>query len=57
MKYELVLIWENKTKDVYEYDTEAEAEDIGRSFVNIFGNQIEWYGVRSVHKWKNGNTE
>lgn len=52
MKYELVLIWENKTKDVYEYDTEAEAEDIGRSFVNIFGNQIEWYGVREkVEKW------
>lgn len=45
--YELVIIWENGDKDVYEYESREKAEKIGRGYKELaFGDQVAWYGVR-----------
>lgn len=44
--FELVIIWFNGEKDIYGYETEADAEKAGRNMKMVFGNQIEWYGTR-----------
>lgn len=45
--YELVIIWENGDKDVYEYESREKAEEIGRGYKELaFGDQVTWYGVR-----------
>ena len=44
--WEVVVIWWDKTKDVYEYDTRDKAEKYAEDFKKIFGNQVEWCGVR-----------
>lgn len=48
MRYELVVIWENGDKDVYEYDSRDRAEQCGDGMKTALGNQIAWYGVRPV---------
>ena len=49
-KWELVVVWSNGDKDIYEYDTEAQAEKAGRGMKMGNGNQIEWYGTRPQMK-------
>lgn len=44
--FELVVIWWNGEKDIFEYDTREEAEQGGRNIKTACGNQVEWYGVR-----------
>jgi hypothetical protein len=45
-KWELVIVWETGEQDIYEYETEQEAEAAGRGMRIALGNQIGWYGVR-----------
>lgn len=44
--YELVIIWSNGDKDIYQYSTREEAEkaELGMRFA--LGNQIVWSCVR-----------
>ena len=44
--YELIIVWENKTKSVYQYATEEEAERGADYMQMVFGGQIEWYNIR-----------
>lgn len=44
--YELVVIWDTGEKDIYTYETEAEAEQAGRDMKIALGNQISWCGTR-----------
>lgn len=44
--FELVIIWDNGEKDVYTYKTEIEAETSGKNMKMVFGNQIQWFGIR-----------
>lgn len=44
--YELVIIWENGDKDIYEYDTQERADRAGAEMKFAFGRQISWYGTR-----------
>jgi len=46
MKYELVIIWSNGDKNVYQYHTREEAEIGERNMRMANGNQIAWSGVR-----------
>ena len=46
MEYELVIVWEDGATDVYEYNSEAEAEKAGAGMKTALGNQITWYGTR-----------
>lgn len=46
-RYELVVIWSGDPEpEVMTYDTEDEARRAGENFKFVFGNQLEWYGVR-----------
>ncbi len=44
--FELVVIWENGDKDIYEYPTEEQALKAGENMALALGRQISWYGVR-----------
>ena len=44
--YELVIIWSDGDKAVYEYDTEQAAENGAANMRRAFGSQIEWAGIR-----------
>lgn len=44
--FELVVIWENGDKDIYEYPTEEQALKAGANMVLALGAQVAWYGVR-----------
>jgi hypothetical protein len=44
--YELVIIWDNGDKDVYEYPTREEAEKAELGMRIALGNQIAWSCVR-----------
>lgn len=46
LKYELVIIWATGEKEIYTYNTEEQAEEIGQGMKMAFGNQVQWYGVR-----------
>lgn len=46
MKYELVVVWANGEKDVYEYETREQAERGGENMKMALGNQIAWCGTR-----------
>lgn len=48
--YELVIVWNTGDKDIYEYDTEEEAEQAGRNMQFVFGKQVEWYGTRKKRR-------
>ena len=45
-KYELVIIWDDSEKTIYQYETEEKANRAGHEMKKAFGNQISWYGVR-----------
>lgn len=49
MKVELVVIWMDGSRDVYEYDSVEEADRGARNIKMAFGGQVAWCGVRE--KW------
>ena len=46
MEYELVVVWDDQTRNVWEYDTREEAESAGWHIKFLFGMSVVWYGVR-----------
>lgn len=46
MVYELVIVWENGDKDIYEYPTEEKALEAGKGMKTALGNQIAFWCVR-----------
>ena len=46
MTYELVVVWSNGDKNIYEYKDRREAEKAGNRIEMALGNQISWCGVR-----------
>ena len=40
MRYVLGIIWDDGTKEVYQYLTREEAEEVERGYKMAFGNQI-----------------
>lgn len=44
--YELVIIWANGEKNVYEYACRELAEYSAKNFLMAFGEQVAWYCVR-----------
>lgn len=46
MPYELVVVWDDKSKDIWEYASEEEAEQAGENMRIALGNQIAWCGTR-----------
>ena len=49
-RYELVLVWTDGNIDVYTLPSERDALARGLDFKMIFGNQIQWYGVRPQYE-------
>ena len=49
-KWELVVVWSTGETDVFEYNTEEEAESAGRGMRTALGNQIAWYGTRQKRR-------
>ena len=47
--YELLIIWDDGKREVYNYKTYEEAEKAGEGCKMAFGNQISWYGVKEVN--------
>ena len=48
--YELVIIWWDDEKEIYQYPTKEQAERAGREMCFAFGKQITWHGVRKAVK-------
>ena len=48
MRYELIVIWSDGTKDTYGYDTREQAYAGARNLYTAFGRQIAWTGVREA---------
>ncbi len=46
MIFELVVVWSDGSKNIYEYDSEEKAERAGRNMKMALGNQIAWFGTR-----------
>jgi len=46
MRYEAIIIWFTGEKEIHEFSTEAEAYKCCRRYVNAFGDQVDWTGVR-----------
>ena len=44
--FELVVVWDGGNVDIYEYPTEADAEQAGANMKTALGDQIAWYGTR-----------
>ena len=44
--FELIVVWYDGSKDIFEYDTREQAETAGHNMTMAMGNQIFWYGVR-----------
>ena len=49
--WELVIVWSNGDKDVYQYGTREEAEEAESGMGTAFGNQIAWTGIRRTDKF------
>ena len=47
-KWELVIVWDTGSTDVYAYKTEAEATQGGENMKMAFGNQVAWWGTRKA---------
>lgn len=45
-KFELVIIWSNGDKEIWEYQTEEEAKEAEEGMHVAVGNQISWSCVR-----------
>lgn len=43
---ELIIIWDDGEREVYEYQTADEAEEAMDNMKIVFGEQISWCGVR-----------
>lgn len=50
MKFELVIIWTDGSKDIYGYNSHEAAEKGECGMRMAFGNQITWSGVRPVYR-------
>lgn len=50
MRFELVVVWTDGSKNTYEYNSRAAAEKGERGMRMANGNQIAWSGVRPVYK-------
>lgn len=50
MKYELVIIWASGEIQTYPFSNEQSAEETGLNMKAVFGNQIEWIGVKRGSK-------
>lgn len=46
--YELVIIWDDGTKNITGYKSKAKAEEIESGMKKVFGKQIEWSCVREA---------
>lgn len=46
MRYELIIIWEDGSKNIYEYENRSDAQAGEQNFVTAFGNQVSWHGIR-----------
>lgn len=46
--YELIVVWGDGSRNVYEYDSEDSAIGGIDNFRMAFGNQIAWIGIRRV---------
>lgn len=44
--FELVVVWDDGSKNIYEYASEEEADQAGDNMKMALGNQIAWYGTR-----------
>lgn len=44
--FELVVVWSDGSKNVYEYETREDAERGADSMRMACGNQVSWCGVR-----------
>ena len=44
--WELIVVWSNGEKNVYEYRTEQDAVKGQKSMRMAFGGQISWAGIR-----------
>lgn len=50
MRYELIVIWDDGSKDRYNFNTEDEARRCEFNFKQAFGRQVSWTGlVRHDH--------
>lgn len=45
-KFELVIIWSNGDKEIWEYQMEEEAKEVEEGMYVAVGNQISWSCVR-----------
>ena len=48
--FELVIIWSAGDKDIVKYETERDAEQGAWNMRMVFGNQIQWMGVRKARE-------
>ena len=48
MRYELIVIWWDTTKDFYQYETLEEARSAMRGMETAFGGQIQYMFVTEV---------
>lgn len=48
MRYELIIIWDDGKKEIYEYKTIKEAEKVAENMKKVFGGQIAWTGTRKI---------
>ena len=46
--YKLIIIWFDRARDEYYYETAEEATKIGEGYKIAFGNQVGWWGI--VHE-------
>lgn len=44
--FELVIVWSDGNKNIYEYNSQKEAEQAGENMKMALGNQIVWFGTR-----------
>jgi hypothetical protein len=46
--YELLIIWSDGDREIWNYNSYETAEKAGMDMKQVFGNQIEWYGVKEA---------
>ena len=45
MMYEVIVIWDDGSKNMYPFKTVEEAEQCETNFKKAFGNQVSWTGI------------
>lgn len=48
--FELVIVWSDGNKNIYEYNSQEEAEQAGANMKMALGNQIVWFGTRQKER-------